>query len=271
MACAICGLAAHELTSHITRTHKMTVGAYRLQYSTSRTHSQKYLAASSTRIKGANNPAYQHGGRLSPFSEKFIHYTPGLKARTTEKAKQSKFDNNNVPTALAYWLKQTGGNVEDAEILLKDRQSTFSLDKCIKKLGKDAGTARWVDRQTKWQTNYKKSNFSKISQQLFWSVFFQYDNQDVCHFASLGNQHNNELTLKLSNRTIKPDFIDVARRRIIEFDGDYWHGKRYNSEREESRDRDIIADNYEILHIAEHDYKQDPQKVISECLSFLTA
>lgn len=270
VTCAICGLIAHDLVSHITRTHKMSIVVYREQFR-SPIHSSRYTAALSEKIKGDKNPAYQSDGRLSPFSKKFLHYTNEEdRLAMVDKAKTSIRNNHSNTTTIEYWMKRTGGNVEDAEMRLSERQCTFSLEKCIAKFGKEDGTTRWLERQMKWHTNYKKSNFSKVSQRLFWDIFYQYDNIDVVYFAQLGNQDNNELTLKLSHRTIKPDFIDIERKRIIEFDGDYWHGKHYSSERLASRDEAIVNENYKILHIAECDYKKDPEKVISTCLSFLT-
>ena len=42
---------------------------------------------------------------------------------------------------------------------------------------------------------------------------------------------NNEYTLVLDNITALPDFIDIEKKKIIEFYGDYWHCNplKYNS------------------------------------------
>ena len=57
---------------------------------------------------------------------------------------------------------------------------------------------------------------------------------------------------------------------IIEFDGDYWHSKQVaNPTREQKRDNGIKSLGYEVLHVKEKDYKDNPQKVVDKCLTFL--
>jgi hypothetical protein len=62
-------------------------------------------------------------------------------------------------------------NEEEAKKALSERQTTFTLAKCILKYGEETGKQRWSDRQAKWMKNFPKSNFSKISQTLFWSIY----------------------------------------------------------------------------------------------------
>ena len=69
--CKICGLIAHDLTSHITRTHKITTIEYKNKHGNI-IRSNNYIQDQSERIKGDKNPAYNHGGKYSPFSDKFI-------------------------------------------------------------------------------------------------------------------------------------------------------------------------------------------------------
>lgn len=65
-------------------------------------------------------------------------------------------------TSIDYWLKQ-GLSPEDAQKALRDRQSTFSLDRCIKKYGDEEGRKRWESRQSKWQSSLNnKSSDEKI-------------------------------------------------------------------------------------------------------------
>lgn len=82
---------------------------------------------------------------------------------------------------------------------------------------------------------------------------------------------NKEYTLKLKSRSIKPDFIDVDKKMIIEFDGDYWHSSRVaNPSRELERDNSILAEGFKLLRVKESDYKKNKEKVIQECIDFLT-
>lgn len=82
---------------------------------------------------------------------------------------------------------------------------------------------------------------------------------------------NNEYRLLL-NRLIRPDFMDLSKKKIIEFDGWYWHGKvgRGNKERDNERDRAILDSGYDVFHVAEMDFRINPDEVLNKCMSFLT-
>ena len=156
-------------------------------------------------------------------------------------------------------------------------QATFSLDICIEKHGFELGRQVWLDRQERWHKNYKKSNFSKISQRLFWEIFDRLEYVDNIFFAELGvdktpdkSGKNNEYRLKL-DRILLPDFIDISTNKIIEFDGTYWHGDvgRGNKMLEQTRDDILTSYGYEVLHINENDYNINKELVIDKCLNFL--
>jgi very-short-patch-repair endonuclease len=69
------------------------------------------------------------------------------------------------------------------------------------------------------------------------------------------------------------DFISLNNKKIIEFDGYYWHYVREprveNNLREKERDNLIINAGYDILHINELDYKKDEDETIKKCMEFL--
>jgi hypothetical protein len=108
----------------------MTVEEYKNKHNVVAVKSEKSIE----RVRGSNNPAYQHGGRLSPFSDKFIKGTDKIE-ETKNKARLAKQLKNKDNTKLVYWLEKTNGDVLKAKSLLSERQSTFSLDKCIEKHG----------------------------------------------------------------------------------------------------------------------------------------
>jgi hypothetical protein len=106
------------------------------------------------RLKGDQNPAYQHGGKFSVFSEKFVHADPEKKQKAIDKAHKTRVENNSYTTTIEYWLKKTGGNIEEAQRLLTERQATFSLEICIEKYGEEEGRKRWAERQEQWIESY---------------------------------------------------------------------------------------------------------------------
>ena len=124
------------------------------------------LSKKSAAVTGDNNPGYQHGGRLSPFSEKFFKYKNGEADYTIEDVKckraKSVVDNpQNQHTRIEYYLNQ-GMVLEDAEKALTEHQRTFSFDKCIEKHGYIDGYNIWKKRQDKWlKTLNSKSDKEK--------------------------------------------------------------------------------------------------------------
>lgn len=275
--CRICGFRGADLSKHITNIHEVTTQEYKVKYNVKTLICEDALQFMSDRIKGENNPAYNHGGKYSPFSQNYMYGTENIE-KVKAKAKLSRKLNNSDNTTVEYWLKKTNGNLEEAQELLRKRQSTFSLDKCIEKYGEELGKQRWLDRQEKWQKSYKKSNFSKISQELFWGIADKLNNLNTIHFAQLDENKqkdesgtNHEYKLKLE-KVILPDFIDTSSNKIIEFDGVYWHGKvgHGNLEREKKRDLILQQNGYDVLHISENDYKNNKNDIIQKCIHFLT-
>jgi len=184
-------------------------------------------------------------------------------------------------TQLAYWLNKGFSECEARE-KLRDRQQTFSLEKCIEKYGEEEGEKRWRDRQEKWLKNYKRNNYSKISQELFWGIYEKtplcYKIKNEIYFATLNQEtktkeeesRNNEYRLRLSKKVILPDFIVFNEKKIIEFDGVYYHrATPENKKRERERDEQIKKSGYEVLHVSEAEYKNNKQEVINKCLEFL--
>ena len=165
---------------------------------------------------------------------------------------------------------------DEAKEALSERQTTFTIAKCIEKYGQEKGLEVWNTRQKKWLKSYKKSNFSKISQKLFWDIMPMLPDISNIFFAQLNENKeldesgiNHEYRLSLNSKTILPDFINIVEKKIIEFDGDYWHGKVGNVKREEERDISLLKTGYKVLHIKEYEYKKNKQETLQQCLNFL--
>jgi hypothetical protein len=166
--CKICGMIFPlGIISHLHRVHNISVDEYKLKYDVD----INGIMSKSTREKlseynkGDKNPAYQHGGKFSPFSKKFIKYenlseneTNILIDKVVEKAKNNRTHYN---TRLNYWLDITNGDKDEAELLFKNRQATFSLDTCICKYGED-GYNIWIERQEKWQKTLQNKTKEEI-------------------------------------------------------------------------------------------------------------
>ena len=156
--CQICGLVySHNLSHHLRHIHKINTKDYKITFPDSPTLSEKILNEMSERVKGENNPSYNHGGKHSPFSRNFIHYKHLSDEEVEKKIREvcdknsiSNKENGNTNTTIEYWLKQ-GYSEEEAKRRQSERQTTFSLEICIEKHGKEEGTRIWKERQDKWQ------------------------------------------------------------------------------------------------------------------------
>jgi hypothetical protein len=191
---------------------------------------------------------------------------------------------------LEYWLNK-GYSESEAKIKLSQRQSTFTLEKCIQKYGEEDGKKRFIERQVKWQkTLYKngklKSGYSEASQELFHKLIENVDVNDVNYF--LFAKKGGEFVLSDDNGFYRYDFTDLKNKKIIEYNGDDYHGNPniYNQDdypnpfRKELTAKDIwdkderkklIANNkgFEVLVVWDSEYKKNKQEIIDKCKEFL--
>ena len=256
---------------------------------------------------GDNNPSRRKEvkeGRKSIFSKNCEKYD-GMSDSEKDKViqallkdvSQKKKENNNNPLTIEYYIKR-GATEKEAKALLKKRQKTFSLDQCIEKLGEEVGRKRFQERQERWRhtldslpseekerINKAKASstkfvcaYSKISQQLFNEIFeiIKNDYSNI-FYATYGNQENPdinaeyEVVLEDGIHRFFLDFYVKDNNKVIEFDGDYWHGeKRGNQQRDKEREQKLKQLGFiNIFHVKERDYKNDPEKVIKECIEFI--
>lgn len=191
VVCKICGYKCADLGTHL-KSHGINSKEYKEKYGQD---SQIKCQKMRDRVRGENNPGFNHGGKLSPFSDKFIHAKDGYKEEVVKKATKSRKDNNSNTTTLEYWLKKTN-DIEEAEKMLANRQKTFSLDICIKKYGDERGYSKWLSRQEKWlksfnnktqeeieEINRKKSNLMSYS--ILWRNEANYDGK--FYILDIGN------------------------------------------------------------------------------------
>jgi very-short-patch-repair endonuclease len=202
-------------------------------------------------------------------------------------------------TKVEYWLKK-GFTKEESVKKISERQSTFSLDICIKKYGKEDGILIFQERQEKWQKtldsktdeekieiNRKKmfnnSGYSKISQKMFWEIYKLYDKNNI-NFEEL----NGEVIRydKVHNRHYRYDYVDFTKKIVIEYNGDFWHcnPEQYESnhihkimnvsasylwEKEKIKKEWMEKRGYDVLTIWDSEYRKNPQQTLDKCIKFL--
>jgi len=83
----------------------------------------------------------------------------------------------NNPLTVSYYVNR-GFSEDESKIKLKERQSTFSLSKCIERHGEELGYIVWKERQDKWQDSLNSKseeellriNKSKDSSSFTWAL-----------------------------------------------------------------------------------------------------
>lgn len=314
--CKLCGFRAYDLHSHLKKVHKIDPVQYcqtfnlklvELQSLKLRQHNSdmQKLAYKEGRLKGwgkgENNPsnsAYVKSGQRSIFSMNYRGYvgmTDDEKRQTIEnvckKLAQEKAKKNNNPLTIAYYVKR-GFSEEDAKLMLKKRQSTFSLKRCIAEYGEEEGQKIFSERQAKWQSTMKSKPFdeqeriakakmfnglgySKISQDLFNEIVKRLEPNEFkeIYFATNDpTKQFNELMVidDLTSQRYFLDFCIKDNKHVIEFDGDYWHdSSRIDQAYVNKRNETLARLGFKVMHVLEHDFKDNPRQVIDKCLKFL--
>ena len=303
--CLICGHKSITLQSHIISHHKMNVEQYKEQFNVTDNdiHHIEYRKQLQQRVLGEKNPGFNHGGKFSSVSENFKYYdelTEAEKQQSIKDVLERQHITRDINTRLQFYINK-GLSIQDAQDAVRKRQATFSLDKCILKYGVDEGRNIWLARQQKWQdTLNSKSNeekeqsqleqissatrkFSKIATELFIAINIP---NTVYAITSSIEEH----TIKLSSgRYIRPDYIHLSSKKIIEFYGDMWHANpnTYSptdtplswcninrsaldiQQKDEQRMIELCSDGYEVLIIWESEYKQNKLDIIAKCREFI--
>lgn len=225
---------------------------------------------------------------------KEVHEKTSFKLKSNKEKYKTKY-----PTKVEYYVNK-GFSIDEAKKIISERQKTFSLDICVQKYGQVMGEKVFKERQYKWMSNLdskpieekieisrKKlmnhSGFSKISQKLFWSIFDNFQNNNI-RFEEL----NSEIVRydKEYKMHYKYDFVDFTTKKCIEFNGDYWHcnPNKYDEsfihpvskikaldvwKKDELKIKWMEDRGFKVMTVWEHDYKENPQQVLNKCIEFI--
>ena len=266
---------------------------------------QKY----SDLFKGDKNPnakcntTEEQRKAISPFSKSFKKYdgmSDEEKEKQIRKYIQSDRDDRNT-NQVKYWIKK-GYSEKEAKEKVSERQSTFTLEKCIAKYGEEEGTRRYVERQKNWsakvEEQYRQGLFSKIPHSQNSNIYSKFEKDIVdsiiesldididdiyCYKTSQFRLENTNESC--NNKIFSYDF--KFGNKIIEFNGDYWHmnpdmydsdfiNSYTNLSAEEKWNFDeiklecAIQNGYDVLTIWEQEYKENKEVTIQKCIEFLT-
>ena len=289
---AICGYITRSLQSHLIYTHGLKPKEYEKQYN-AKFMCDEEAKIRSDKFKDKNNPAYNHGGKLSPWSYKNTSKSKKEIDACKEKTINAIKESTNLNTKLDYWIEQTNGDVERAKELLQQRQRTFSLEKCTEKYGEEKGHQIWKERQEKWQNTLKSKSDEEIAEinkkKIYKNGIISKAEQDLYdNLILIFPDIKHQLFIKYNNTNYYS--YDIAlNNKIIEYNGDYWHANpiKYSSldnikypnniiktakdvwEHDEEKLDFAKSLGYDVLVIWESEYKNNKKDIIEKCKAFL--
>lgn len=285
--CPICGHRSRVLNNHLLYQHNMKIAEFKSAYPDSLNICTDESSRIGAKISGDKNPAYQHGGKFSPYSTKFIHYTEEYRQAAISKASE----NRSYNTQLEYYTNKGLSEQEALEALSK-RQTTFSLDRCIEQYGEELGYEKWKERQEKWQNTLKSKSDEEIAEmnrkKISGGSISKSEKEIAEYIKSIFPETQTQLFLKSNNKCYLYDIC--VGNKIIEYNGCYWHASpnRFNADdvvrivnecaltAQEIWDRDAVKlqvakeNGYEVLVIWECDLVKNKDETLNKCINFLT-
>lgn len=274
LVCLICGCKTASISSHV-KLHGTTAKEYKSRFGLSS------LVLNKFKKFGADNPGYQHGGKFSVWSEKFVNgYDKDRHLELSRQHSEFQTDNpNNNFSRAAY---------DSDEDYLKFQ--TKDLEFFVSKYGIEEGTKRYNEKTRKWLETMDSKSDEELN---------DINSRKVRHSSCFYSKAEKELLSKIKEFGIlvtselclnneKRRFIyDINYQdKIIEYNGDFWHANPeiygtdficpYNNmsqleihERDNIKHLVAIDNGYKILVIWENDYKKDPEKELQKCINFL--
>lgn len=191
-------------------------------------------------------------------------------------------------TKIEYYLDK-GYTLDESEELLKERQTTFTIDKCIKKYGYYNGNKIFKNRQSKWikkmfnETTCMSTGRSLIADKFINNLIDSINDDIITQKFLYGI---NEIFI-YDNIIKKANRYDLCyNNKIIEFNGDFWHSnpkifkpddihkikkiKCSDIWKLDNRKIELAKEhNYDVLIIWESEYINNETEIINKCKKFL--
>ena len=162
------------------------------------------------------------------------------------------------------WKIHYNKRVQDTKL-----NQTNSLKWFMRKYGENGKEMykQSVSDRMKRIVELKGNRYSKISQDLFWSIYKKLTNKENTYFYQL----NSEFVIKIPesfnyvNTVMIVDF--KYGNKIIEYNGQYWH----NTEKDKIRYNILKKMGYDVLVVTSDEFNRNkkPKEIINKCLNFL--
>lgn len=325
--CKICQARYTSLINHLVLTHKTNKAEYTEKYNSpicsevylkkcsdkswmKEDRAKEFKEKNSLKFKGVNNPSHKskvnraERKSRSPYSIEFYNKRfpdntqeerEQMLRDTIERIKEKKKKNNSISTTVEYYTSR-GFTQEEAEKKLKERQNTFTLEKCIAKHGEEKGRLVWQERQDKWkgvmQDKYEKGEYKKLNKTNSSSKVCNDFVEELANLLDLEieeySSFNNNGELGIFNTNEKKwhfyDFLHIPTKTIIEFHGDRFHGNPlyYKADdkipfgtagekwlADEKKQKYAESLGYNHLVVWENDYRKNPTETLQKCSDFI--
>lgn len=239
-------------------------------------------------VNGENNPnhksktTFEQRQERSPFSKKFYE-----KRNLTEQDRHNFTSNikREYNTQISYYIHK-GYSEKEAQEKVKERQRTFTKEKCIQKYGEIEGIKRFNERQEKWKKKLQqhfnengdgRSPQSSIANEIIYAI--------CNHFNIEIPKTEKYIYNKEKQCAYSYDFC--YNNKILEVNGDYWHcnPKIYNenffNKTKRLTAKEIWIDDaekikcankygYKTIIIWESDYRENKERAINKCIEFFS-
>lgn len=216
MECKICGHCATDLSNHILKIHLITCDEYKVNFNVQLVSSNDKCE----KVRGKNNPGYQHGGKLSAFSDNFLYYDGSDAAKAKQKELKYRMNKNGTGNPIKnncnieYWLAK-GYSIDEAKLQLSERQRVTVLSSCITKYGDTEGRRIWSERQNKVITSIIDSN--AITNRISFSSLWRGEVDAVGIFYIIRLINNNiKIGISTANSVIKRYGVNNSEKNIAE-------------------------------------------------------
>lgn len=317
VVCKWCGMKVHRIYGrHVKDRHPDKIEAmYKQEFpdalmctaadkiSTSKNSGQhmrqeKYRNAAADAMRGEKNPNHKSKTdatarkAISPYSIEFYRKKhPDLSEDELERMRLEKMNSaiakRVLPSQPLYWISR-GFTPDEAKIQVSAHQRTFTKEKLIAKYGEEEGLLRWSVRQQKWKDKVYNKNtcisggVSTVALELFEALIYKIGRNYTFLYDKA------EKIMHDGIRPYKYDFTIVEKKKIIEFNGTYWHcdPRKYKPDYyhhvkkmtaqqiwEIDAYKKELAEKhgYSVLYVWENDFDIDPLGTIKKCIDFLNA
>lgn len=287
--CPLCGFKTVQLnSSHFTSAHNISFELFKAAYHDYKISADNFILST---LSGNNNPnskvnaSEEKRKACSPFSKDF-YIKRNLSLEDRDSFIKSVNLKKEYTVQIDYYLNRGYSN-DEAKKLLHNRQQTFTLEKCKEKYGEELGYKIWKDRQNKWKSKvFNETTHISTGTSI---IAINFINEILCDVNSnnfLYGKNEKFIYDNKNKKAYKFDLTNEKTKRIIEFNGDFWHmnPKIYNENdintchkmtAKEKWEIDRIkidaakSHGYEVLVIWESDYKNNHDEIINECRKFI--